>query len=141
MSCAQLLSCVQLFATPWTVACQAPLSMGFSRQKILEWVSVSSPGDLSHPGIEAASPALAGGFFTIVPLGKYKATSSTPQSSLCLLISSHCSRFYHYALALPALKLPMNLAYSFMYGFFEHNASVIHSCCCICHSSFSFLAV
>ena len=36
-----VLSCVQLFVTPWIVACQAPLSMGFSRQRILEWVAIS----------------------------------------------------------------------------------------------------
>jgi len=41
-ACAWSLSCVQLFATPWTVACQAPLSMGFSRTRILEWVAISS---------------------------------------------------------------------------------------------------
>ena len=82
MSGAQLLSCVQLFVTPRTVACQAPLSMGLSRQEYWSGFPFSSPGDLSHPGIEAASSALAGGFFTIVPLGKSKAMSSTPQSSL-----------------------------------------------------------
>ena len=41
-ACARSLSCIQLFATPWTVARQAPLSMGFSRTRILEWVAISS---------------------------------------------------------------------------------------------------
>ena len=49
------LSCVQLFATPWTVAGQAPLSMEFSRQEYLRGVPFSSPGDLPHPGIECVS--------------------------------------------------------------------------------------
>ena len=46
---------------------------GILQERILEWVSFPSPGDLSHPGIELAllaSPALAGGFFTTEPLGK-----------------------------------------------------------------------
>ena len=53
---AKLFSCVQLFATLWTVACQAPLSMGFSRQEYWSGLPCSSPGDLSYPGIEPLSP-------------------------------------------------------------------------------------
>ena len=41
---------VQLFATPWTVACQAPLSMGFSRQEYWSGLPFPSPGDLPNPG-------------------------------------------------------------------------------------------
>ena len=54
-----MLSDVQLFATPWTVADQAPPSMGFSRQEY--WsngLPFPSPGDLSDPGIEPRSPTL-----------------------------------------------------------------------------------
>ena len=40
------------FATPWTIACQVPLSMGFSRQEYWSGLSFPSPGDLAHPGIE-----------------------------------------------------------------------------------------
>ena len=54
----QLLSRVQLFATPWTVACQAPLSLGFSRQEYWSGLSFPSPGDLPDPGIESGSPTL-----------------------------------------------------------------------------------
>ena len=54
--CAQLLSCVQLFATPWTVACQAPLSMGFFRQEYWSGLPFPSPGDLPDPGIKHTSP-------------------------------------------------------------------------------------
>ena len=64
------LSCVRLFATPWTVAHQAPWSMGILQARILEWVAIPSPGDLPNPGMEPKSPALAGGFFTAEPLGK-----------------------------------------------------------------------
>ena len=49
-------SCVQLFATLWTVAHQASLSMGFSRQEYWNGLSFPSPGDLPNPGIEPASP-------------------------------------------------------------------------------------
>ena len=45
-------------ATPWTVACQAPLSMGFSRQEYLSGLPFSSPGDLPASGIKPRSPAL-----------------------------------------------------------------------------------
>ena len=52
------LSHVQLFVTPWTVAHQAPPSMGFSRQEYWSGLPFPSPGDLPNPGIEAGSPAL-----------------------------------------------------------------------------------
>ena len=50
-------SCPTL-ATPWTVAHQAPLSMGFSRQEYWSGLPFPSPGDLHNPGIEPKSPAL-----------------------------------------------------------------------------------
>ena len=50
-------SCVRLFATVWTVACQAPLSMGFSRQEYWHGLPCPSPGDLLNPRIEPVSPA------------------------------------------------------------------------------------
>ena len=52
------------FATPWTVACQAPLSMGFPRQEYWSGFPFPSPGDIPDPGIKPVSPALAGGSFT-----------------------------------------------------------------------------
>ena len=52
------LSHVRLFATLWTVAHQAPLSMGFSRQEYWSGLPFPPPGDLFHPGIEPRSPAL-----------------------------------------------------------------------------------
>ena len=63
-------SVVRLFETPWTVAHQTPLSMGFSRQEHWSGLPFPSPGDLPNPGIgmeptSLKSPALAGGFFTI----------------------------------------------------------------------------
>ena len=61
---------VQLFATPWTVAHQVPLSMEFSKQKYWSELPFPSPGDLPDPGIKPtslASPALAGELLTTVP--------------------------------------------------------------------------
>ena len=58
---------VRLCATLWTVAHQAPLSMGFSKQEYWSQLPCPSPGDLPDPGIELSSltsSALAGGFFT-----------------------------------------------------------------------------
>ena len=59
-----MLSHVQIFATPWTVAHQAPLFMGFPRQEYWSGLPFPSAGDLPNPGIEPESPALAGRFFT-----------------------------------------------------------------------------
>ena len=63
--CVKSLSHVRLFVTPWTVAHQAPLSMGLSRQDNWNGLPFLPPGDLPDPGIKPGSPALAGGFFTI----------------------------------------------------------------------------
>ena len=59
--CAPVLSHVQLFATPWTVARQAPLALGFPRQEYWSGLPFPSPGDLPDPGIEPTSPALQAG--------------------------------------------------------------------------------
>ena len=64
---------VQLFATPWIVAHQAPLSTEFSRKEYRRRLPFPSTGDLTHPGIKhtsLVSLALAGRFFTTVPPGK-----------------------------------------------------------------------
>ena len=60
------------FATPWTVAGQAPLSMEFSRQEYWRGFPFPSPGDLPQPAVKPTSlvfPALAGGFFNTAPPG------------------------------------------------------------------------
>ena len=57
-------SCPTL-ATPWTVACQASLSMGFSRQEYWSGLPFPSPGDLANPRTEAGSPALQVDFVSI----------------------------------------------------------------------------
>ena len=64
------LSHVRLFATPWTVARQAPLSMGFSRQEYWSGLPFPSPGDLPNPGIEPRSPTLEADALTSGSPGK-----------------------------------------------------------------------
>ena len=66
----KLLHHVRLFATPWTVAYQAPLSMGFSRQEYLSGLPFSSPGDLPNPGIKPGSPILQVDALLSEPPGK-----------------------------------------------------------------------
>ena len=80
--CCVLSQCnrVRLFANLWTVAHQAPLSVGFSRQEYWSGLPRPPPGDLPNPGIEPTSlvsPALAGGFFI---------TSATREAAKTLLL-------------------------------------------------------
>ena len=73
-----MLSHIQLFAAAWAVACQAPLSMGFSKQEYWSRLPCPPPGDLSDPGIKPTSltsPTWAGRFFT---------TSTTREALMCI---------------------------------------------------------
>ena len=75
-----LLQLCLIFITLWTVAHQAPLSMGFSRQEYWSGLPCPPPGDLPNPGIEPmslTSPALAGRFFT---------SSATWEAQYCLFV-------------------------------------------------------
>ena len=64
------LSRVRLFATPWTVAYQAPPSVGFSRQEYWSGLPFPSPGDLPNPGIKPGSPTLQADALPSEPPGK-----------------------------------------------------------------------
>ena len=64
------LSRVGLFVTPWTVAYQAPLSVGFSREEYWSGLPFPSPGDLPNPGIEPGSPALQADTLPSEPRGR-----------------------------------------------------------------------
>ena len=78
-----LFSRVRLFETPWTVAHQAPLSMGFSMQEYWSGLPCPPPGDLPNPGIEPTSlmsPALAGEFFI---------TSATCEAPIASTVYKH----------------------------------------------------
>ena len=63
--CAYLLSGVWLFSTPWTVARQAPLSMGILQERKLEWVSMLSSRGSSQPQDQPQFSSIAGKFFTV----------------------------------------------------------------------------
>ena len=83
------LSRVQLFATPWTVAYQAPPPIGFSRQECWSGLPFPSPGDLPDPGIEPGSLALQADALLSEPPGKpifMSFLASTLESSLQLAL-------------------------------------------------------
>ena len=83
---------VWLFATPQTVACQAPLSMGFSRQEYWSGLPLPTPGDLPDAEIKPASlmsPALTDGFFTTRMTELLKAAAASSFTSLCQLPRTH----------------------------------------------------
>ena len=97
---------VWLFATPWTVALQAPLSMGVSRHEYWSGLPCPPPGDLPNPGIEPmslVSPALAGGFFTTVPPGK--------PISLCVHIYAYIFSFRFFSIIFNSLCLFLCIRY------------------------------
>ena len=82
MSCVKSLRHVQLFETPWIIACQAPLSMGFSWQEYQSGLPFPPPGDLPDPGIKSVSPASP----------TLQADSSPLSHQLLLLLLSRFSR-------------------------------------------------
>ena len=82
LCCAQSLSCIQLFGTKWTVACQPPLSMRFSRQEHWSGLPCPPPGDLPNPGVESRSPTLQADSLPSEPPGK---PMNTGVGSLSLL--------------------------------------------------------
>ena len=92
-----MLSRVQLFAAPWTVAHQTPLSMIFSRQKYWSGLPFPSPRDLPHLGIESVSPALQADSLPTEPPGK----------PLLLLLFSPSAQFSSTAQLCPNLCDPM----------------------------------
>ena len=76
------LSFVQLFVIPWTIACQAPLSMGILQTRILEWAAMPSLGDLPNPGIKPRSPTLQANY---LPSELPRKPKNTGVDSLSLL--------------------------------------------------------
>ena len=82
---------VQLFETPWTVAYQASLSMGFSRQEYWSVLPFPSPGDLPNPGIEPGSPALQADALPSEPPGKQSFNFSFFSITGCGIYLDYCS--------------------------------------------------
>ena len=85
-------SCVRLYATPWTVTCQGPLSMGFSNKESWSGLPCPSPEDLPNPGIEPTSlksSALVDGFFTTSTT--WEAPEATLEHKLPWIIRIGCT--------------------------------------------------
>ena len=101
------LSPVRLFVTPWIVAYQAPLSMGFSRQEYWSGLPFPSPGDLPNPGMDPGSPALQTDVLPAEPPGK--PTCSTVSCKFGVLVGEdeHTS-FYSAILESIHLSLSLN---------------------------------
>ena len=88
-----MLSCIQLFETPWTATYQTPLSVEFSRPEYWSGLPCTPPGDLPDPGIEpvsSESPALSGSFFLFVCFGVcfFFTTSDTWEAPISSLSES-----------------------------------------------------
>ena len=93
---------VRLFATPWTVAHQAPLSMGFSRQEYWSGLPFPSSGKLPDSGIEPRSPALQAGALTSEPPGKSALCNSNQLEKAMQIINIKLiSNLYSEILLLP----------------------------------------
>jgi len=110
---------VRLFVTPWTVGCQAPLSMGFSRQEYWGGLPFPSPGDLPDPGIEPASltsPALVGGFFITSAaweaqsMGSQRVRRDRATTKLYLTAGMHNSRKFSNFLLWASMRLQHSMA-------------------------------
>ena len=107
----QLLSHVRFFATPWTVAHQALLSIGFPKQEYWSGLPFPPPGNPPDPGIKPtlpASPVLAGGFLTTEP-------SAKPQGSpISQVLTGYISSFKHvfFPLQLEMKRLLLRLEFS-----------------------------
>ena len=92
-----LCTCVWLFVTPWTVAHQAPLSMGFSRQEYWSGLPCPPPGDLPKPGIEPGSlmsPALVADSLPLVPPGKPIDTYDSSNNEVVMMLYWLCQSLW-----------------------------------------------
>ena len=107
------LSRVQLLGTTWTVAHQAPPSMGFSRQEYWSELPFPSPGDLPDPGIKPRSPALQADTLTSEPPGKFRCHHSSKQ---CVLEASNCNLTFYKTRQL-ATRLQVSLKCQVQTGF------------------------
>ena len=83
--------CLTLLWPLWTVAQTASFVSGISQARILEWVGIPSPGDLSDAGVKPASPGLAGRFFSTEPQGSPLCSRQNPKSGFGRLF---CERLY-----------------------------------------------
>ena len=82
-------SCPTLFATPWTVACQAPLSTGSTSQEYWSGMPFPSPGDLPNPMIQPGSPALWADFLPSEPTGSIYVNQVTIYVTYTIYVSDY----------------------------------------------------
>ena len=138
-------SCVQLYVILWTLALQAPLSMGYCRQEYWSGLSCPPPGDLPDPGIEPSSltsPALAGRFLTtsdtfavvvqpLSPAWLFVTPWTALQASPCLTISRSLLKFMSIELVIPCNHLVLCCPLLLLSSIFPtvrvfSNASALH---------------
>ena len=93
--------------TPWTVACQAPLSMGFPRQEYWSGLPFPSPGDLPNPRIKPVSPALSDGLFTAEPVGKPRSSFNSTAIQFRHKPPRSSVRFHRFKGTIPTSLLEM----------------------------------
>ena len=105
------------FVIPWTVASQVTLSMGFPRQEYWSGLPFPSLRELPNPGIEPASPALAGGFFTNEPPGK-PSTNLLPFVKMIYKLLSLIT-------PLGLLFISLNFSYAHMIFFFPPPVNLV----------------
>ena len=86
LCCAWSFSCVRLFATPWTTACQAPLSMGVLQARVLEWIAMPSSRGSSQSRDRTRSPTLQADSLLTEPRGKF--------SLLLIFLLNRCLRWH-----------------------------------------------
>ena len=107
----RLLHRARLSETPWTVACQAPLSRGFSRQEYQRRLTFPSPGDLPNPGIKSRSPALQADFLPIWATGEALKEMTTSHGMANMAKTEHTRLWTHQAAAELEVALSCSLSY------------------------------
>ena len=108
------------FAAPWTVARQAPLSMGFPREEYWSGLPFPSAGDLPDPGIEPASPSLASGFLY------HRATWKAP-ACVYVYMHKHTGR-YNFCFIPLSLELSALFVCCGMYVYYVEDLSFTLAC-------------
>ena len=101
----KLLSRVRLFATPWTIAYQAPPFMGFSKQEYCSGLPFPSPGDRPNPEIEPWSPALQADALLSEPPGKHPIPLS---NSVCSMYAGRMDPIFRVLLLSQCLTVPLD---------------------------------
>ena len=116
----QSLSCVWLFETPWTAACQDPLSLGFSKQEYWRRLACPPPEDLPNPGIEPRSPALQMDSLPSEPAGKPKDSGVSSLSLLQRIFQTQESNrgLLHFTRIFNQLNYQGSKLYIYIYPFF-----------------------